>query len=280
MFDGSGLVFDVVEGRESVDLEFGMGIDAEGGEDGGEEVLLVEGILDDFSAVFIGGTDEGSALDAAAGHGEGPGVRVVVAAAGLVDPGGTAELAHGDDQGVFKHAAVFEVFGELEDDVVEIGNDHLVDLVVEDVGVPRHAIGDHDEGGSFLDKGAGEEGVLAKGSGAVAVAVGLRDALEIEKVGATHEAVDAFEGGVPGTGGGGFAIILVFLAEELAEGFARFVIVFGDGVELVGVGDLKLAADTDGGVFRTEPTGPVSRFEAFEFVALGAGIKENEVGDF
>jgi len=204
----------------------------------------------------------------------------VVAAACLVDPGGTAELAHRDDEGVLKHAPVFEVFGELEDDVVEVGDDHLVDLVVEDVAVPRHAIGDHDEGSTFLDKGAGEEGVLAESAGAVALAVGLRDALEVEKVGAAHEAIDAFKGGIPRTGGGGFAIVLVLFAEELAEGFAGLVIVFGDGVEFVGVGNLKFAADADGGVFGTKPSGPVACFEAFEFVSFGTGVEEDEVGNF
>ena len=245
MGDGFGFVFDVVEGREAGDVELGVGVDAEGGEDGGEEVFFVEGIVGDFGSVFVGGSDEGPALHASAGHGEGPGVGVVVAAAGLVDPGGAAELAHRDDEGVFEHAAVFEVFGELEDDVVEIGDDHLVDLVVKDVGVPGHAVGDHDEGGSFFDEGAGEEGVLTEGTGAVAVAVGLRDTFEIEEVGAAHEAIDALEGGVPGSGGGRTPVILVLLTEELAKGFACFVIVLGDGVEFVGVGDLEFAADAD-----------------------------------
>ena len=202
MGDRLGFVFDVVEGWEAVDFEFGVGVDAEGGEDGGEEVFFVEGIFDDFGAVFVGGPDEGSALHAAAGHGKGPGVRVVVAAAGLVDPRRAAEFAHCDDEGVFEHATVFEILGELENDVVEVGNNHLVDLVVEDVAVPRHAVGDHDEGGSFFDESAGEEGVLAEGAGAVTVPVGLRDSFEIEEVGAAHQAVDSFEGGVPGSGGG------------------------------------------------------------------------------
>ena len=141
-------------------------------------------------------------MHAASGHGEGPGIGVVVAAAGLVDPRGAAELTHRDDKSILEHAAVFEVLGELEDDVIEIRHNHLVNLVIKDVAVPGHAVGDHDEGGAFLHEGAGEEGVLAESSGAVAVAVGLRDALEIEEVGAAHEAVDALEGGIPGAGGG------------------------------------------------------------------------------
>ena len=170
----------------------------------------------------------------------------MVAAAGLIDPRTATEFAHRDDQGVFQHATVLEVFGELENDIVEIGDDHLIDLVIEDVAVPGHAVGDHDEGSSFFDKGAGEEGVLAESAGAVSVAVGLRDAFEIEEVGAAHEAVDALEGRVPGTGGGGLTVILVLLAEEFSEGFACFVIVLGDGVESVGVGDFEFTADADG----------------------------------
>ena len=57
-------------------------------------------------------------------------------------------------------------------------------------------------------------------------------------------------------------------------------IVFGDGVEFAGVGDFEFATDSHGRVFSPKPAGPISGFEAFEFVSLGAWVEEDEVGDF
>ena len=58
--------------------------------------------------------------------------------------------------------------------------------MVENVAIPRHAIGNHDKGSAFFDESTGEQGVLAKCAGSVTVAIGLRNSLQVEEVGAAH----------------------------------------------------------------------------------------------
>ena len=85
--------------------------------------------------------------------------------------------------------------------------------------------------------------MLAKCAGPITVAVGLWNSLKVEEMGAAHESVNALEGRIPRSGGGGFTIIFVFFAEELSKGFAGLMIVLRDGVETVGVRNLIFTAN-------------------------------------
>ena len=59
-------------------------IDSEGGENSCKEVFLVEWLFRHVHAVLIGGADDDTAFDSAAGQHEAPGIRVMVATSGLV----------------------------------------------------------------------------------------------------------------------------------------------------------------------------------------------------
>ena len=115
--------------------------------------------------------DDDAAFQAAAGHHQAPGVRIMIAPARGIQPRRAAEFAHRDDQRVIEQAALLEIGDEAMQDAVEFRHEHLVDLVLEDVVVPGHAVGDHDERRAVLDEMPRHERVLAEGAGAVARAV-------------------------------------------------------------------------------------------------------------
>jgi hypothetical protein len=148
-------------------------IDAEGFVDGGEQIAHAGGAARDLSAVGIGRADDAASGDAAAADGEGPAVGPMVAAAIVIDEGGAAEFAHGEDDGGIVEAAVFEVVEERRQGAVEGRAEAVaVALVVLGVGVPgvRMEAGGGDETGAGFDEAAGHEGALADGVASVTVA--------------------------------------------------------------------------------------------------------------
>ena len=110
----------------------------------------------------------------------------MVAAARRVEPRGAAKLAHHDHESLVEEPALLKVVDEVGDNAVYLGDEHLVDLVLEDMAVPGHAVGDHNKGRTVLHEVAGQERVEPKGAGAVALAVLGVDLIEIEEVGAAH----------------------------------------------------------------------------------------------
>ena len=66
--------------------------------------------------------DDLAAADAAAGEEGAVDLRPVVAAGGLVDPGGPAELAPGDHRHVVEQAAGVEVFDQGAEALVELAS--------------------------------------------------------------------------------------------------------------------------------------------------------------
>ena len=100
----------------------------------------------------------------------------MVAAGLLVDPGGPAELAHDDDQGLLEQPALVEVFNQSGEALVEHGEELVLQpLEVLRVGVPAvadgHLVevdGDHRDAG--LGQPAGQQHRLAEAMVAVPVA--------------------------------------------------------------------------------------------------------------
>src|SRR5260370_1983950 len=92
-------------------------IDAQAMEDGGVEVVDVDGIADDVVAVIVGLAVADAGLDAAAGEPHAEAAAVMVAA--MIGGGelalavhGAAELSAPEDQGIVQQAALLEVLDE------------------------------------------------------------------------------------------------------------------------------------------------------------------------
>ena len=72
---------------------------------------------------------------------------------------------------------------------------------------------------------SGQQGVLGKGAGTVALAIFRRQLLQIEKVRATHQPFHARKSGVLRRSGGAVALILEFPGQETAQRIAGFMII-------------------------------------------------------
>ena len=208
-------------------------IEAEEVEDGGVEVVDVDGVLHGGEAEVIGGTVDVAAFDTATGHPDGEAVVVVVAAfhdafvgAGLgeFDDGGAAEFAAPEDEGFIEQAALFEIGEEGADGLIAFAGEAAVvfDVIV---GVPGLAVAvpELDEADAAFEEAAGHEALAGEGAGAVEVADGLGFAVEIEGIGGLglhavgeFETADAgFELGVVMAAG---EVVFVELAEEVELG--------------------------------------------------------------
>lgn len=93
-------------------------VDAHLMENGGLEVVNVNGVLDGVHAEFVALPVGDTGLHAAAGHPCGEGIRVVIAAPAHavgdvpLDERGPTELPAPDDQRVIEQSAPFEVFDQ------------------------------------------------------------------------------------------------------------------------------------------------------------------------
>lgn len=223
-------------------------VEAEGVEDGGLDVVDVDGIFDGVEAEFIGLSVGDAGFDPAAGEPHGEGLGVVVAALGAAergagfDHGGASEFAAPDDECVFEEAALFEVGDEGGAGL--IGLAALVDEAFFDLGVvvPSGVV-DLDEADAALGEAAGEEGVVGEGVfgvagfGAVEVEGGLAFLGEVHEFGGSglhavghFVGVDAcFDFGVEGR----VELLLVEIADEV-DGIA-----LGFHVEARGIGHVE-----------------------------------------
>jgi len=80
--------------------------------DGGEEVFGGDYAVFGFGAHGVGGAVDDAGADAAAGEGDGEDVAPVVAPAAGVELGGSAKLAHPDDERFIEHASVIEIINQ------------------------------------------------------------------------------------------------------------------------------------------------------------------------
>ena len=87
-------------------------VDAKVGEDRGGEVLRGNLAVQDRVALAIGGADDLTVTEAAAGENQRHHVGPVVAAGVAVDDGGAAEFAHHQDQRLVEQSALFEVLNQ------------------------------------------------------------------------------------------------------------------------------------------------------------------------
>ena len=100
-------------------------VDAEAVHDRGLEVVNVDGLIDDVETEIVGGAVGHAAFDAAAGHPDGEGFTVVVAAVfvavGLaLRVGRAAEFAAPDDERLIEEAAWFEVLDQCGAGLIDV----------------------------------------------------------------------------------------------------------------------------------------------------------------
>ena len=177
-------------------MKFEVGVDAEGPEEGGGDVVGGGGIAGGVGADPVAGADDRAGGHAAAGEKDGVTLRPVVTAVGaellrVHDPGGAPELTHPDDQRLVEQAARGEVVDERGHGAIGVrkkAGPKLVEVV--GVGVPaprafaadRLRVVDVDEPDSGLDQATGKEATLAVSVAAVLVAELRRLGREVERL--------------------------------------------------------------------------------------------------
>ena len=158
---------------------------------------------------------------------------------------------------------------------VQLRHQHLVDLMLEDMVVPRHAVGHHHERRAFLHEVPRHERVQAKGAGTVTNAILFRQLCEVEKVRARHEPLHFFKDRVLRRGRLALAIVFELPRKKTPERVARLAVLRG------GVGraaELRvLAAEPHRRMFRPEPAREIARLVFLELVPLGIGIEQDEI---
>ncbi len=186
-----GFGFDQLAGLVEVVIDDGVGVDADGVVDGGDDVDGVSGILQRGGAGGVGLAVDVAAFDAGTGEDSGVAIRPVVAAvvAVAVATGAdaalraAAEFAEGDDERFVEEATFVEIRDEGGKAAIEHGGGLVFHAAGEaDVDIPGVvvAVGDFrpdhfDDARAGFDQAAGEEAALAERVAAVAVAnfVGL-----------------------------------------------------------------------------------------------------------
>ncbi len=262
-------------------------VEAEAVEEGGLDIVDVDGVLDDIVAEFVGGAVDGAGLNAAAGHPHGEGFGVVVAAAGAAeggvafDHGGAAEFAAPDDEGFVEEAALFEVGDEGGAGAVGGAAEFAVVAGDVAVGVPAF-VEDIDEADAAFDHAAGEEAAAGEGGfigfAAVEVEGGLGFAAEVHQFwGGGLEAEGEFVVGEAGfdfgVAGGGEAAAVE--GGDEVDGVALELAVDAWGVGEVEDG-VALVAEADAGVGGgEEAAGP----EGGAAADAAAGAEDDEGGE-
>ena len=259
-------------------------IDPEEFEHGGVDVVDVDGVFDWFVAEFVGGAPLGAALDAAAGHPDGVGEHVVVAAVAL-GHGGAAEFAGEDDEGIVEHAALFEVGDEGHAGAVDFGGFETDPVFDAAVVVPVFVV-ELDEADPAFGETAGDETVGGEGAVAGGAAVEVFDVLGF--CGHVHEAGDTglhAEGHfVLGNAGGDFGVVEGFgvLFVEIADGADDIVLeVAGVAWRVAEVEDgVAFAAEVDAlEAAGEEACGPLAGGDGLVLAALAEGGEDDEAGE-
>ena len=164
-------------------IRYCVGIDSQAVIDRGQQVLRRDGPVGGSGGVGVAGADDLAAADAAAGQGDAPDARPVVAAARRVEPRRAAELAGGDHQRRFQPAAPLEVVDQGREGLIE-GRQQFAGVIVERaerrraVAVPGDPVEDRlehvdrDHANAGLDQPTRQQTALAEGRAAVSVADG------------------------------------------------------------------------------------------------------------
>ena len=92
-----------------------------------------------------------------------------------------------------------------------------MNLVLEDVVVPRHPVRDHRERCAVLSQVPRHERVQSERAGSVTRAIFFRQLRQIEQVRARHQPLHFLEGRVLRGGVGALPLVLVFLREVTAQ---------------------------------------------------------------
>src|SRR3954452_16990024 len=129
-------------------------------QEGGVQVVDVDGILHGTEAELVGGAVDLSALDAAAGHPDREAVRVVIASVDLpalriqLDRGRAPELATPENQRLVEEAALRQILEERADGPVALASEPAMLTLDIAVAVPRlhRAVPDLDKANPLLDE--------------------------------------------------------------------------------------------------------------------------------
>ena len=154
-----------------------------------------------------------------------------------------------------------------------------MDLVLEDVIVPVHAVGHHHKRRPMLDQVPRHEGMLGKAPRPVALPVAGGEPLDVKQIGARCQPPHPLEGGILTASDRASSLALEPRREELPQRLAGLAVVSAEGIG----GSLEelrvVAAEAHRGVLHAEPAGPVPRLEALELIPPRNRIEEDEVGD-
>ena len=149
-------------------------VEAEEGEDGGVEVVDVDGVFNGFVAVVVGGAVGEAWFGAAAGHPHGEAFGVVVASVGASAVWGAAEFSAPDDEGVIEEPVGVEVVEEGGDGLIG-GPTILAEFFGEILVLIPAGVADFDVADAGGGEASGDEALAAEGIGG-----GLIDAVEVE----------------------------------------------------------------------------------------------------
>ena len=236
-------------------------VDAQDAADGCHEVEGIDWAFLDGGRLAVGATNDLAAANAAAHHDAGPGTRIVIAArqgATGVDPRRTTELAHPDDQGAIKHAAIAQVLDELAHGRINLTAERTDALEIVHVRIPA-AEGDLDEADAGLNEAASQEAPFAELVAAISRANRRRLAADVERLRPliTHQRDGPLHRRAMGDGEAILmgAVEVVFQILEHAEAIVEL-IVLDERVEILDA--TARIVDDEGLMASAEEAGPVT----------------------
>ena len=98
----------------------------------------------------------------------------MVATTRLIDPRCSTKLTHHDDECAVKQAAFFQVVDEVKNHLIELGDEHLMNLVVKDMTVPWHTVRNHHHRAVVFDQMSSLEAVETEYAWTVSLLVLIR----------------------------------------------------------------------------------------------------------
>ena len=145
-----------------------MGVDSQGGMNGGVEVGDGDRVPDNLFGEVVGGTEGALMIQTTPGENEREGRSLMAAAAVAVELGGTSELGGDDNEGFVEESFFFKVAHKRGEAVVEVLNEFVLLELSFPVGVPTGAVdearvvGEFDKADPVLNEAPGEEAALAE----------------------------------------------------------------------------------------------------------------------
>ena len=165
----------------------------------------------------------------------------------------------------------------MEQHPIEFRHEQLVDLVLEDVVVPVHAVGHHHKRCAMFHQMPRHQGVLGEAARPVGLAISGRKLGDIEEAGAGRHSLHPLKRRVLAAGHTAVPVALIFGGEKFPQRFAGLAIVLRDGIDS-GVDELRVVApEPHRGMLGAEPAGPVARLERFKFIPARNRIEKDKV---